>query len=520
MKPFPLIFAASALAFLVVRRRRLETGSRILLALLVAGLAVYGTGIVQLPNVQTLLEDAGARLGKWTYLLVGVMAFAETGAFLGFVAPGEFTVLLGGLVAGQGKISVIPLLAIVWACAVAGDVTSYVLGRRLGRGFLVRHGARVRITEERLELVEDFFRRRGGMTILVGRFLGLVRPIAPFLAGSTRMPFRRFIPYDVVAAGLWSTTFVLIGYLFWQSFDRVVAIAHQGAFALGTTVVVVVGAIVAYRQLRDEDNRARARVWIERQARRPLLRPPAAVVRHLWRVWLVPLGRRLAAPARFLWGRLTPGDLGLELTTLLAVAGVGGFVFVGYAIVLADVPTTVGDMRAFDLADSLRFGVALDAARLLTWIGSLAVVGPIVVLAGVWLALRRRVLESVALVLGMSLTFVAVHLAKTAFDRPRPPRPLVVTDGLSYPSGHAAYAVGLIAVAVALTRTAPALRAVGLVAVAVVAAAVVGATRIYLRAHYLSDVLGGAGLAAAIFAACAMVALIVGFLRQNAERRT
>ncbi len=140
VKPFPLVFAAAALAYLIRRRRRLETESKVLLTLLVAGLAVYGSGVVELPNLEKVLEGAGSRLGKWTYLLVGAMAFAETGAFLGFVAPGEFTVLLGGLVAGQGKIDVIPLLAIVWACAVAGDVTSYVLGRRLGRAFMVRHG--------------------------------------------------------------------------------------------------------------------------------------------------------------------------------------------------------------------------------------------------------------------------------------------------------------------------------------------------------------------------------------------
>ena len=146
--------------------------------------------------------------------------------------------LFGGVVAGQGKINVIVLLAIVWTCAVAGDMTSFWLGRRLGREFLVKHGARVRITEERLAQVEDFFIRRGGTTILVGRFLGLVRPIAPFLAGSTGMPFRRFVPYDVIAAGAWSTTFVMLGYVFWHSFDRVVDIAHKGAFALGGVAAV------------------------------------------------------------------------------------------------------------------------------------------------------------------------------------------------------------------------------------------------------------------------------------------
>ena len=144
MKPAPLVFAVALGVFLVLRWRRLSNEARVLLVLAAAGLAVYGTGLVELPNFEKLITDLGESLGKWTYLLVGVMAFAETGAFLGFVAPGEFTVIFGGVVAGQGKIDVIPLIAIVWAAAVAGDVTSYTLGRRLGRGFLERHGRRSR----------------------------------------------------------------------------------------------------------------------------------------------------------------------------------------------------------------------------------------------------------------------------------------------------------------------------------------------------------------------------------------
>ena len=71
-----------------------------------------------------------------------MLAFLETGAFVGFVAPGETAVIVGGLVAGQGQISLFVLIAIVWACAVAGDVTSFFLGRRLGRDWLLRHGER------------------------------------------------------------------------------------------------------------------------------------------------------------------------------------------------------------------------------------------------------------------------------------------------------------------------------------------------------------------------------------------
>jgi len=515
MKPMPLAFAAVALAYLIWRWRKLETESKGIVILLVAGLAVYGTGLVHIPNLETALEDLGGSLGAWTYLLVGAMAFAETGAFLGFVAPGEFTVLFGGLVAGQGKIDVIPLLAIVWACAVAGDVTSYVLGRRLGRAFLVKHGAKVKITEERLGQVEGFFERRGVATILIGRFLGLVRPLAPFLAGSTRMPFRRFFPVDVIAAGAWSTTFVLIGYIFWHSFDKVVDIAHKGAFALGGTVTVVVAAIVIYRQLREEENRRQIAAWLETQGERPLLRPLARVVRWLWRHWLVPVGRLLSGPARFAYNRLTPGDLGLELTTLLAAVAVGSFAFAGYIIVLHDVVLTTGDARVLGWADDLRSAAVVDVAKVVTWLGSISVIAPMVGVAASYLLARRRGLEAGVLVAGLLLTILAVHVTKGAMDRPRPLGSLVDTDGSSFPSAHAAYASAWVAVALALTWRAGRARSAALVTAAVVLTAIVGATRLYLRAHYLSDVLAGFGLAAAIFGICAMVALILDFMRHN-----
>jgi undecaprenyl-diphosphatase len=94
----------------------------------------------------------------------------------------------------------------------------------------------------------------------------------------------------------------------------------------------------------------------------------------------------------------------------------------------------------------------------------------------------------------------------------------VETSLASFPSGHTAYAVGLVAVAVALSRTAPALaHRFGIVIVAIVLAAIVGLTRIYLRAHYLSDVLAGAGLGAAVFAICGMTALVVDYVRHNAR---
>ena len=276
MKPAPLIGAVLLAAFLVLRRRKLEPTLLIGGAIAVVGLLVYGSGLVELPNFKKIVEDAGNTLGQWTYLVVGVMAFFETGAFVGLIAPGETFLIFGGVVAGQGTISLVTLIAIVWTCAVLGDLASFYAGRRLGRAFLIKHGSKVQITEERVHQVEGFFDRHGGKAIFLGRFVGLVRAVNPFLAGSSGMPLRRFLPYDIIGAGAWATMLLVLGYVFWQSFDRVLHYAEQGTLALGATIVVIAGGVWLYRHFRHEEHRDAAVAWLDKQLDRPALRPLAA----------------------------------------------------------------------------------------------------------------------------------------------------------------------------------------------------------------------------------------------------
>lgn len=512
MKPGFFVGAALLVAFLLRRRKHLEPPLLIGLALLAAGLAVYGTGLIDPPDLQTLLEDLGESLGQWTYLVVGVLAFLETGAFIGLLAPGETAIMVGGLVAGQGQIEIVTLIAIVWTAAVAGDVTSFLIGRRLGRAFLVRHGPRFQITPPRLAQVEGFFERHGGKAVLIGRFVGLVRAVAPFLAGSSGMKLRRFLPYDVIGAGLWSATFCILGYVFWRSFDQLVHVAKQGAFALGTTITVVVGVVVVVRWLRVPEHRDRLRAWLQEQERRPALGP---AVRALRRVW-----HRVRGPLRFLWDRITPGQLGLELTTLLAIAAVGLFNLVGPLLTLRDSASVAGDRWAADLAERLREDWIDDLARTVTELGYLPVAGSVVALTVLVLLVRREIVEGVVLGIGMALTVVVVNVVKELEDRPRPTGSLVDTGtSASYPSGHAAYAVAYVAVAVALARALPGLASrAAIVVVAVVVAAIAALSRVYLRAHHFSDVLGGVGTAMACFALTGMIGLVVAFLRHTRGR--
>jgi undecaprenyl-diphosphatase len=516
VRPAWLAGAVALALWLVARRRHHGRAVLVVGGLATVGAVLIGLGVIELPNVEHIIEDAGRRLGKWTYLAVGLLAFLETGAFIGLVAPGETAVIVGGLVAGQGQISLMVLIAIVWSCAVLGDLTSYTLGRRLGRDFMVRHGPRVKITEERLEQVEAFFERRGGMTILIGRFIGLVRAIAPFIAGASRMPLRKFLPYDVLGAGLWATTFSVLGYVFWRSFDQLTAWVSRGLFAFGLAVAVVVGIVFIVRLQRNPRLQARTKAWIAAQLEKPLLRPVAPYLRAAWHRVVRPLARASEPGARFVWNRFTPGELGLEVTTLLALAAVGSFTFFLLGSEFDQSDLRFGDRAAFDIADRVYSTTVKDIVVVVSALGSITAVALLVGATTAWAAVRRRFFEAAVLPVSFVLTWIAVDVAKAAYDRPRPPGAHVETDGMAYPSGHAAFAVAWVACAVVLVRAGGTLATrFAAVTAALALAVVIGLTRVYLRAHYLSDVEGGWGLGAAIFSLLGVVAVVVGRLRQN-----
>jgi membrane protein DedA with SNARE-associated domain/membrane-associated phospholipid phosphatase len=478
--------------------------------LLLLGVAVIGGYFLIkrfLPEIdlQRLVEDVSNTLGAWTYLIVGAFAFLETGAFVGLVAPGETVVIVGGAVAGQGATSLYLTIAIVWMSAWAGDSASFLLGRRLGRGFVLRHGPRVRITPERFAQVEGYFSRHGGKTILIGRFVGLVRAMAPFIAGSSGMRYRQFVPYSILGTGIWSASFALIGYFASRSLNRVADLAGRGTFLFGTFIVVVVLIVVAVRFLRTHENRVRV---VEAMESRPVLRS------------LLALGRRVQPEARFVWRRLTPGGLGLEFTTLLAALSVGLYALIAYTVVISGDPgPTPGDVMAQDIARDVGTSWLTDIARVVTDLGSLAVVLPVALVAGVVLAVARRWVELVVLLGALAISVLGVTEIKDAVDRPRPPNGIEQASGSSFPSGHAAYSVIYAWIAVTLVvRMRPGLTGGTAVLVAGITLTVlVGLTRIYLGVHNLSDVTSGWGLGVSAFAGCAALAVLVTHIRQNAR---
>jgi len=456
-------------------------------------------------DLQNLLEDISTTLGAWTYLLVGFFAFAETGAFVGLVVPGETVMLLGGAVAGQGAIDIYLLIAVAWFAAWLGDTTSFFLGRRLGRNFVLDHGPRVGISHERFEKVEDYFGRHGGKTIFIGRFISLVRAFAPFIAGSSGMQYRAFVPYSILGTGLWATAHILVGYFFSRSIETAGKYAAKGAFLLATLIVIVAGAIFLYRHFREEKNRRAAVRWMER---------------HWATRWLVELARR--PQFRFLWDRVTPGGtFGLEFTSLMATLAVASFVLVAYTVVVSGEPgPTPGDETAQEIVGHLHSAALVSVSKVITWFGSGVVVWALAAICAALLAWRRRWAEFWVLVAGMTITQIGIDGIKDTVDRPRPPDPVVSSSGSSFPSGHAAHSVFYLWLAVTIVlRLRPGMaRGAAVVTAGFVLTALIGLSRVYLGVHYLSDVNAGWALGAAAFSFCAAVGLVVSQVRQNPDQ--
>ena len=143
------------------------------------------------------MAEAGNALGDWTYPFAVGMAFFETTIPpVTLVYPGEWGLMLGGAIAGAGRAELVPLLAIGWLVSVLADSLTFLLGRRLGRPFLLRSGSGLGLTNERLAKVDGWFDRYGAMAVCFGRLLPLARPFGPFLAGASKLPIPPLPPLE------------------------------------------------------------------------------------------------------------------------------------------------------------------------------------------------------------------------------------------------------------------------------------------------------------------------------------
>jgi membrane-associated protein len=145
-------------------------------------------------------------------LLLTVVVFAETGLLVGFFLPGDSLLVTAGVFAFTGQVNLLGLLTVVTAAAIIGDQVGYVIGRRTGPHIFRREDSRF-FKRRHLVRTHEFYERHGGKTIILARFVPIVRTFAPLVAGVAEMNYRHFVSFNVIGGFLWVWSMSLGGYL-------------------------------------------------------------------------------------------------------------------------------------------------------------------------------------------------------------------------------------------------------------------------------------------------------------------
>ena len=155
-------------------------------------------------NVKGLIQWGGT-------LLVCVIVFIETGFFVGFFLPGDSLLVTAGVFAASGQLHISELLLLVPLCAIVGDQIGYWIGRKAGQALYRREDSLI-FRKRHLESAHLFYEKYGGKTVILARFVPIIRTFCPPVAGAAQMPYGRYFAYDVVGGLLWGGGMVLGGY--------------------------------------------------------------------------------------------------------------------------------------------------------------------------------------------------------------------------------------------------------------------------------------------------------------------
>jgi len=174
---------------------------------------VLTTLFYSLLSLDETLAQLAAQYGPWLYALLFAVIFAETGLVVLPFLPGDSLLFISGTVVAAAGLNVHALVAILALAAILGDSVNYSVGRYVGPRVYDRPDSRW-IRQDHLKRTQAFYDRYGGITIVIGRFVPIIRTFAPFLAGVAQMPYPKFLAYNVAGGLLWIASLVYAGYLF------------------------------------------------------------------------------------------------------------------------------------------------------------------------------------------------------------------------------------------------------------------------------------------------------------------
>lgn len=162
-------------------------------------------------NPKLLIDWMLLKLGIWVYLGLFLIVFAETGLAIGFFLPGDSLLVVCGLFAAGNKLNLWVMLPLLFIAAVVGDAVGYYSGRKIGPAIFSRPKSRF-FNPKHLKRAHEFYEKHGGKTIIIARFVPIVRTFAPIVAGAAQMSYRQFALYNVVGGFAWVTSMLFAGY--------------------------------------------------------------------------------------------------------------------------------------------------------------------------------------------------------------------------------------------------------------------------------------------------------------------
>src|SRR6266566_2287031 len=448
------------------------------------------------------VTDRILSLPGWLVLaLVFAFPALEASAFVGFVFPGEIAVILGGVVASQGRV---PLWAVIAAAvfgAIIGDSIGYLIGRRWGTHLL--HGTLGRLPvirthlDKHLDTARAYVQRRKGSAVFFGRFTAALRVLVPGLAGLSDVHYPTFLAYNVAGGALWGSGFAVLGYLAGASYHRVEKIAGQAGLVL---LGLIVAGLIAARLVRHFAARSPV---LEAVGDRVAAAPPLAWARRRF-------------PAQVAWGRRrldARSPRGFWLTFTVAAGALAAWAFGGLTQdVTGHDDAALADPHVTAWVIAHRTGWLTSALHVLTWLGSTAFIIPAGLATGLYFGIRRRDWRPLALLAAAVAGAVGLYdIVKSVVGRPRPPAAIWIGHytGAAFPSGHATQSAAFYAMLAIVFGTGLSFRRRAAVwTAAALVVLIVGASRIYLGAHWLTDVLAGYALGASWVAIVVAVLLI------------
>jgi len=155
-------------------------------------------------DVRGLVQTGG-------YVALAIIVFAETGLMIGFFLPGDSLLVTAGLFAAKGDLDIVVLNVLLITCAILGDATGYFIGKRLGPA-LFRKEDSFLFKKKHLIATHEFYERHGGKTIIIARFVPIIRTFAPVVAGMANMGYRRFAAFNIIGGVAWVFSMTMVGY--------------------------------------------------------------------------------------------------------------------------------------------------------------------------------------------------------------------------------------------------------------------------------------------------------------------